>query len=92
VGVRYETSAHRKDGSALLLDLVISAIKLEIGPRFTIIARNITERRTLEREVLEARTREQQRISRDLHDRVGQELTGLGYLAASLTQELDAAP
>jgi signal transduction histidine kinase len=44
------------------------------------------------KEALEASTREQQRISRDLHDRVGQELTGIGYLAASLAQELGATP
>jgi signal transduction histidine kinase len=50
------------------------------------------ERRKLERAVFEAVAREQQRISRDLHDRVGQELTGIGYLAASLSHGLGATP
>ena len=48
--------------------------------------------RAIEKEVLETSTREQQRISRDLHDRVGQELTGLGYLAASLFERAGDAP
>ncbi len=38
----------------------------------------------------EISAREQQRISRDLHDTVGQELTGLSYMAKSLTQKLAA--
>jgi signal transduction histidine kinase len=53
---------------------------------------NVSERRKLERAVAEAVAREQQRISRDLHDRVGQELTGIGYLAASLSHGLGATP
>lgn len=52
------------------------------------IAEDITERRKLEREVLEASAREQLRISRDLHDTVGQELTGLGFLARTLSHKL----
>ncbi len=51
-------------------------------------AEDITERRHLEKEVLEVSTREQQRISQDLHDTVGQELTGLSYMARSLARKL----
>jgi len=53
-------------------------------------AREAAERENLEREVTEISARERQRISRDLHDTVGQELTGLGYMAKSLTQKLSA--
>ena len=38
---------------------------------------DISERRTLENELLAATEREQQRIGQDLHDSVGQKLTGL---------------
>ncbi len=52
------------------------------------IAEDITEQRKLEREVIEASAREQHRIGRDLHDSVGQVLTGLGYMARSLARKL----
>ncbi len=45
-------------------------------------------RRGLEREVLEASTMEQQRIGRDLHDGLGQELTGIAFLTGVLKQKL----
>src|SRR5262249_24325012 len=81
-----------QDGSVLPLDLAISEIEHGKRRMFAIIARDVSERRELEKEVLEASTREQQRISRDLHDRVGQELTGIGYLAASLSHQLGDGP
>lgn len=54
------------------------------------LAEDTTVRKELEHQVLEAATREQHRISRDLHDSVGQELTGLGYMAQSLSRKLAA--
>ena len=50
----------------------------------------ITQRKKLEKEVLEISTQEQRRIGQELHDRLGQELTGLSYLAKSLLQRLQA--
>src|SRR5262245_37057407 len=46
-----------------------------------------------EHEMLEIAAREQQRIGQELHDGVGQELTGLGLMANALSQRLaDAGP
>jgi two-component system CheB/CheR fusion protein len=50
----------------------------------------INERKRLERKILQVSAQEQQRIGQDLHDGVGQELTGLNYLAQSLYQSLQA--
>lgn len=47
-----------------------------------------THRKMLEREVLEVTAREQWRIGQELHDSVGQELTGVGLMAGALTQRL----
>lgn len=88
-----ETVRTRKDGSAVHLLQTISPVKDDRGHDVgvSIIARDITDRRNLEREVLESAAREQQRIGRELHDSLGQELTGLSYLAKSLQQKLAAA-
>ncbi len=52
------------------------------------IARDITERRRLEREILEISTREQRRIGHDLHDGVCQQLAAIAYLADILADRL----
>ena len=52
------------------------------------IGQDITDRRELEKEISEISTREQQRIGQELHDGLGQELTGLGYLAETLFCDL----
>jgi signal transduction histidine kinase len=53
------------------------------------IARDITERRRLEKEILEVSTREQRRIGHDLHDGVCQQLAGIAVLADILADKLD---
>ena len=88
-----ETILACKDGKFVHVLQTISPVNDERGKQIgvSIIARNVTERKNLEREVLESTSREQQRIGRELHDSLGQELTGLSYLAKSLAQKLAAA-
>ncbi|HEX4121044.1 MAG TPA: PAS domain S-box protein [Verrucomicrobiae bacterium] len=52
-------------------------------------ARDITERKRLEREILEISNREQRRIGHDLHDGVCQQLAGIALMAASLADQLE---
>ncbi len=73
-------------------------IKLEISARLIQqdgqavevegIARDITERKRLEREILEISNREQRRIGHDLHDGVCQQLAGIAFLTSTLAEEL----
>lgn len=49
---------------------------------------DITQRRSLEKEVLNVATEEQRKIGQDLHDGTGQELTGLGMIADTLMLSL----
>src|SRR5207248_2939170 len=73
-------------------------VKLEISARLieqngrTVevegIARDITERRRLEREILEISNREQRRIGHDLHDGVCQQLAAISYLLDILGDQL----
>lgn len=54
------------------------------------IIRDITERRRLEKQVLEISEWEQQRIGQDLHDSLCQQLTGIAFLGKVLEQKMDA--
>jgi two-component system sensor kinase FixL len=51
-------------------------------------AHDITERKALEKEVLEIAAGEKRRIGHDLHDTAGQELTALGLMADTLVAAL----
>ena len=55
---------------------------------FTGIIRDISERKQLEREIVEIAMLEQRRLGADLHDECGQELTARGLLADSLVHSL----
>ena len=48
------------------------------------------EHGNLQKEVIDIDCRERQRIRNELHDSLGQQLTGLGYLAQSLQKRLNA--
>ncbi len=53
--------------------------------------RDLTENKKLEREVLAISEAEQQRIGADLHDGLGQHLTGIACLASALSERLHTA-
>jgi two-component system CheB/CheR fusion protein len=77
----------RKDGSTFPMELSVSEVR-DGRTLYTAIVRDVSERLALEREVLEVAAAEQRRIGQDLHDSVGQELTGLGLMAESLIEAL----
>ena len=49
------------------------------------VTADVSERQTRERELLAAINQEQRRFGRDLHDGLGQELTGIALLLRSLS-------
>jgi PAS domain S-box-containing protein len=51
-----------------------------IGTGISISTRDVTERKRLEQEILDISGRERQSIGRDLHDGLGQELTGVALM------------
>jgi PAS domain S-box-containing protein len=90
IGIGREAQGRRKDGTVFPVELAVS--ELFDGQRwFTGVIRDVSRRRELERQVLETATEEEQRIGRELHDGVGQELTGLGMLADALARQLDGS-
>jgi PAS domain S-box-containing protein len=59
-----------------------------IGSGISVTVRNITERRHLEQEILDVSSRERQTIGRDLHDGLGQELTGVALMLRALATRI----
>jgi two-component system sensor histidine kinase UhpB len=82
---RHESALRRADGSESVLEHRIAPIEQGGAISGLIIqSTEISERRALEREILEISNREQRRIGSDLHDGLGQELTGISLLLRSL--------
>lgn len=56
--------------------------------RIVTIMRDLTDQRRLEREIINVSTLERQRIGKDLHDSLGQHLTGISFLVEALRRDL----
>jgi PAS domain S-box-containing protein len=82
---------HRRDRGALWVDLRLDPVSDgEHGTQhFVAILVDISERRRLEREVTDAAQRERERIARDLHDGLGQEITGAQLLLTAAAAQLE---
>ena len=94
---RHEFRFRRKDGSELWA-LVSGSPTLDERGNFVgamALMTDLTDRRRLERELLAAAEEERQRIGQDLHDTLGQVLTGVSFmskgLAGRLSRELPEA-
>ncbi len=85
-----ELVALRKDGSTFPIDL--SVTQVDHSGYFTGIIRDISDRKRLQRHILEISSEEQRRIGRELHDGTGQELTGLSLTAGALLEMIAATP
>ena len=83
---------YRKDGSAFTLEWEISPVTDDAGEivNWVGIQRDVTERRRLEHEVLEAAGREQEWMAREIHDGLGQVLTGASIQLHAVARELAA--
>jgi PAS domain S-box-containing protein len=88
----YETVRRRKDGKEIHVSLTICPIR-NCQDRIvggSSVARDMTERKRLEREILAVSEREQQRIGQDLHDDLCQRLAGIQLMSDVLQRDLFA--
>ena len=84
IGTGRQLTAMRKDGTRFPIYLSIGDINTRHARLFAGVIMDISEQQQLQREILEIPVSEQRRIGQELHDGLGQQLTGLGLLATSL--------
>lgn len=89
IGIGREVVGVRKNGDSFPMELAVSEVRSEGRMLFTGVVRDITERRALEHEILRISDQERRRIGHDLHDGLGQMLTGIGLIAQNLTHRLE---
>ena len=77
-----------KDGSFRIVMTEAAAVSGSFDNTFLVILVDVTESRRLELGVIDAATREQHRLGLDLHDGLGQELTGLAMMLDALARRI----
>jgi len=85
-----DTARRHKDGTLLDVSLTISPIRNVNGEIIgsAAIIRDITEKKRLEKLLLEISANERRRIGHDLHDGLGQHLAGTAFKAKALEELL----
>jgi PAS domain S-box-containing protein len=85
---RFETTHRTKTGE--IRDVQVSNRLISIGGRECAmsVCRDITERKRFEQSLAAVAEEEREKLRCDLHDSLGQQLTGLRFLLASLRREL----
>jgi PAS domain S-box-containing protein len=80
----------RKDGEIIYADINTTRVSLDGSECVVGFFRDITERKRLEGRLTTISGRERRRIGQDLHDGVGQHLTGIAFLSKVLERKLHA--
>jgi PAS domain S-box-containing protein len=88
VATPVEFKCRRRDGSTFEAACVATHTHLDGATHRLAVVTDVTERRGLEREILEIAGREQLRIGSDLHDGLGQDLTGVALMLRSVVAQL----
>jgi PAS domain S-box-containing protein len=87
----------RCDGSQFTGEVLSAEIELSGEKRILVVVQDVSERKQLESEILDIANRERRRLGADLHDGLGQELTGISLLLRGLVKSgafaaFDCAP
>jgi PAS domain S-box-containing protein len=88
IGIGREVIALRKDQTTFPINLSVSEVRLGNRRLFTGIIHDISQRRNLEKQILEISEAEQRRIGQDLHDGLCQYLVGIGFTAEMIASRI----
>ncbi len=71
-------------------DTIIYPVRDHSGviSKLAVFSHDITDTRRMQKHIMEISELERQRIGRDIHDSLGQKLTGIGFLAEALKQTM----
>lgn len=83
-----EFECQRPDGSVFAAAGLATRSTIGGVEHLLLVLSDVSERKLLEREILEVSNREQQRIGADLHDGLGQELTGVALMLRGLAADI----
>lgn len=86
--ILFENRYRCRDGSYRWLQWNARAVPG--GQQIYAVARDVTRQKWLEREVIEIRDQERERLGRELHDGLCQSLTGIAALSSTLSRRLAA--
>lgn len=86
--VPVEFECARKDGTRFVAACVVTPLAVNGSEHWLAVLNDVTERKQLEREIIEIANREQQRIGSDLHDGLGQDLTGIALMLKGVVAQL----
>jgi PAS domain S-box-containing protein len=78
----------RRDHTQFAAEVLSARIEQSGSEKILFVVQDVSERKRLEQEITEAASRERRRLGSDLHDGLGQELTGISLLLRSFARQL----
>lgn len=85
-GGKRDVLFRRRDGSQFAGEMLSAEIELSSEKKILVVVQDVSERKQLEAEIIEIANRERRRLGADLHDGLGQELTGISLMLRSLAK------
>jgi len=83
-----EFECQRRDGAIFPVACVSSPLDLGARRHWLLVLTDLRQVKRLEREIIDVANREQQRIGSDLHDGLGQDLTGIALMLRGVVAQL----
>ncbi len=88
IGIGREVTGLKKDGTAFPIHLAVGEVRLGERRLFTGVIHDLSARRFLEQQIIQAASNEQRRIGRDLHDSLCQDLIGIAFSVDNVIRRL----